>query len=67
MVPAATASFLLVHLEHPDPQLALRTHGFAVRSGASFPGLGADWIRVAVRDDSTAAMLAAAVKEIMSR
>jgi cobyrinic acid a,c-diamide synthase len=31
-------------------RLALRDHGFAVRRGETFPGLGPDWIRIAVRD-----------------
>jgi cobyrinic acid a,c-diamide synthase len=30
-------------------RLALRDHGFAVRRGETFPGLGPDWIRIAVR------------------
>lgn len=29
---------------------ALRNHGFAVRRGDTFPGLGLDWIRIAVRE-----------------
>src|ERR1700712_2143680 len=29
---------------------ALRQNGFAVRRGYSFPGLGPDWIRIAVRE-----------------
>jgi cobyrinic acid a,c-diamide synthase len=32
---------------------ALRAEGFAVRRGETFPGLGPDWIRVAVRDPAT--------------
>ncbi|MYR59301.1 aminotransferase, partial [Streptomyces sp. SID625] len=31
----------------------LRTLGYAVRRGDTFPGLGPDWIRVAVRDRGT--------------
>ncbi|GAA2530490.1 Rv2231c family pyridoxal phosphate-dependent protein CobC [Pilimelia columellifera subsp. columellifera] len=31
-------------------RLALRDRGFAVRRGDTFPGLGADWLRLAVRD-----------------
>jgi histidinol-phosphate aminotransferase len=31
----------------------LRAAGFAVRRGDSFPGLGPDWIRLAVRDTAT--------------
>jgi cobyrinic acid a,c-diamide synthase len=32
---------------------ALRGEGFAVRRGETFPGLGPDWFRVAVRDPAT--------------
>jgi histidinol-phosphate aminotransferase len=31
----------------------LRERGFAVRRGDTFPGLGADWLRLAVRDRAT--------------
>jgi histidinol-phosphate aminotransferase len=31
-------------------RLALRDQGYAVRRGDTFPGLGADWLRIAVRD-----------------
>ncbi|ASW56334.1 Rv2231c family pyridoxal phosphate-dependent protein CobC [Plantactinospora sp. KBS50] len=51
-VPAA--SFVLVHLAGADRvRLALRERGWAVRRGDTFPGLGADWFRVAVRDTAT--------------
>ncbi len=40
---------------------ALRGQGFAVRRGETFPGLGADWIRIAVRDDDTTRALAKAL------
>jgi histidinol-phosphate aminotransferase len=33
-------------------RLALRELGYAVRRGDTFPGLGADWLRIAVRDTS---------------
>ena len=38
-------------------RLALRDQGFAVRRGETFPGLGADWIRIAVRDPETSRAL----------
>jgi histidinol-phosphate aminotransferase len=50
VVTPAAAPFVLVRA--PDGlQLreALRQKGFAVRRGDTFPGLGADWLRVAVR------------------
>ncbi|WP_313885773.1 aminotransferase class I/II-fold pyridoxal phosphate-dependent enzyme [Fodinicola feengrottensis] len=31
----------------------LRERGFAVRRGDTFPGLGKDWLRIAVRDPAT--------------
>ncbi len=40
---------------------ALREQGYAVRRGETFPGLDAGWVRVAVRDETTSAALAAAV------
>lgn len=44
------------------PRLA--DHGFAVRRGETFPGLGPDWFRVAVRDASTTRALADALTTI---
>lgn len=40
---------------------ALRERGFAVRRGDTFPGLGPDWIRIAVRDAATTRALLAAI------
>jgi histidinol-phosphate aminotransferase len=31
----------------------LRERGWAVRRGDTFPGLGPDWLRIAVRDPAT--------------
>ncbi|WP_019877314.1 Rv2231c family pyridoxal phosphate-dependent protein CobC [Sporichthya polymorpha] len=48
------APFVLV--EVPDGEhvrAGLRAAGFAVRRGDSFPGLGPDWLRIAVRDAAT--------------
>jgi histidinol-phosphate aminotransferase len=50
----AVSSFVLVRL--PDGtrvREALRTHGWAVRRGDTFPGLDGDWLRIAVRDTAT--------------
>jgi histidinol-phosphate aminotransferase len=33
---------------------ALRERGFAVRRGDTFPGLGRDWLRIAVRPEAVA-------------
>jgi histidinol-phosphate aminotransferase len=51
VVPGARASFLCVRT--PDAcavRTLLRERGYAVRRGDTFPGLGPDWLRVAVRD-----------------
>ena len=40
------------------------TEGFAVRRGETFPGLGPDWIRIAVRDPATTDRLAAALDRV---
>jgi len=39
----------------------LRERGFALRRGDTFPGLGPDWVRIAVRDPATTAALVAAL------
>ncbi|MGV9215328.1 Rv2231c family pyridoxal phosphate-dependent protein CobC [Micromonospora sp. RB23] len=44
---------------------ALRDRGWAVRRGDTFPGLGPDWLRVAVRDRDTTDAFIAALREIM--
>ncbi|GJF30826.1 hypothetical protein KNE206_35260 [Kitasatospora sp. NE20-6] len=48
------SSFLLVELPGADGvRTRLRAAGFAVRRGDTFPGLGPDWLRIAVRDPAT--------------
>jgi len=43
-----------VRLDGADKiRLELRERGYAVRRGDTFPGLGADWLRIAVRDTAT--------------
>lgn len=46
---------------------ALRGKGFAVRTGASFPGLGPEWIRIAVREPATSEALAAAISSVINQ
>ena len=46
-------------------RLALRDHGFAVRRGDTFPGLGADWIRIAVREPEITDQLVAALGRLV--
>jgi histidinol-phosphate aminotransferase len=51
VVPEARASFLCLSV--PDAlgiRALLRQRGYAVRRGDTFPGLGSDWLRIAVRD-----------------
>ncbi|WP_231626634.1 Rv2231c family pyridoxal phosphate-dependent protein CobC [Streptomyces apocyni] len=50
----AAGPFVLVRLGHAaEVRERLRGLGFAVRRGDTFPGLGADWLRIAVRDRAT--------------
>lgn len=66
VVPAASASFVLVETQREEVRLRLHAKGFAVRRGETFPGLGPNWIRVAVRDDATSAAFAEALKETLT-
>ncbi len=46
------APFVLVHVNGADQlRQELRQRGFAVRRGDTFPGLGPDWLRIAVRPE----------------
>ncbi|WP_153503949.1 cobyrinate a,c-diamide synthase [Cumulibacter manganitolerans] len=45
---------------------ALRARGLAVRTGASFPGLGPTWVRIAVREPAATERLVAALDDVMS-
>ncbi|GIH27955.1 aminotransferase [Acrocarpospora phusangensis] len=64
VVPNPRASFVCVRL--PDIRLPLREKGFAVRRGDTFPGLGNDWIRIAVRDRETSDAFLKAVEATMN-
>jgi cobyrinic acid a,c-diamide synthase len=46
-------------------RLALRDQGFAVRRGETFPGLGPDWIRIAVREPEVADQLVSALGRLV--
>jgi cobyrinic acid a,c-diamide synthase len=66
------ASFVLVDTSgvrgNREPgwiRLALRDHGFAVRRGETFPGLGPDWIRIAVREPEVTDQLVAALRRLV--
>jgi histidinol-phosphate aminotransferase len=67
VVPDAAASFLLVRTDRPAIWEPLRERGFVVRRGDTFPGLGAQWIRVAVRDRKTSDAFASALVECGSQ
>ncbi|MGW4896114.1 Rv2231c family pyridoxal phosphate-dependent protein CobC [Kitasatospora sp. NPDC004240] len=63
----AASSFVLVEL--PDAarvRARLRERGFAVRRGDTFPGLGADWLRIAVRDEATTDRFLAALTAVLA-
>ncbi len=63
LVPAATASFVLLDTGIADIRTRLHQRGFAVRRGETFPGLAPGWIRVAVRDRGTSDRFTAALAE----
>jgi histidinol-phosphate aminotransferase len=63
---APASAFVLVHVAGGDKvRLALREVGYAVRRGDTFPGLGPDWLRVAVRDRATTDGFLAALASIV--
>jgi histidinol-phosphate aminotransferase len=54
VVEAAEGPFVLVRMERADDvRDQLRDLGFAARRGDTFPGLGSEWLRLAVRDRTT--------------
>jgi histidinol-phosphate aminotransferase len=66
MVPAPSASFVLLDTAVPDVRTRLHARGFAVRRGETFPGLAPGWIRIAVRDPRTSGRFAAALADVLS-
>jgi histidinol-phosphate aminotransferase len=62
-VGSPAASFLLLRTARARLWEPLRELGFAVRRGDTFPGLGPNWVRVAVRDEKTSVAFAAALEE----
>ncbi|MFM6852050.1 MAG: Rv2231c family pyridoxal phosphate-dependent protein CobC [Terrabacter sp.] len=61
------APFVLVDTSPLGPESVrqdLAHLGFAVRRGETFPGLGATWVRLAVRDPGTSRAVAAALAEL---
>ncbi len=66
-LPAESASsFVLVRISGADAlRGALRERGFAVRRGDTFPGLGPDYLRIAVRDRATSAAFLEALSGVL--
>lgn len=61
------APFVLIHvLNGLDVRNELRRRGFAVRRCDTFPGLGPDWLRIAVRDAATSDAFAGSLREVLS-
>lgn len=56
LVSPSTAPFVLASVPE-GTRNRLREKGFALRRGDTFPGLGDDWVRIAVRDAATTAAL----------
>ena len=56
-----------IPIDHGGPTVRerLRAAGFAVRRGNTFPGLGPDWIRIAVRDRATNDRFVAALTAVL--
>jgi len=64
----ARAPFLLLDVHNgAEVRAALRERGIAVRRGDTFPGLGTDHLRVAVRDAERNAALAGALRELLGQ
>jgi histidinol-phosphate aminotransferase len=60
------SSFLLVRVaDGLGVRDRLRDRGFAVRRGDTFPGLGPDWLRIAVRDPATTDAFVAVLAEVV--
>ncbi|MGR6321656.1 Rv2231c family pyridoxal phosphate-dependent protein CobC [Micromonospora soli] len=60
------SAFVLVHLPGAAAvRERLRERGWAVRRGDTFPGLGPDWLRIAVRDPATTDAFTGALAEIL--
>jgi histidinol-phosphate aminotransferase len=64
VVPGARASFLLVRAGI-GVRAALRERGIAVRRGDTFPGLGGEWVRIAVRDRGADDKLLRHLREVL--
>ncbi|HLL64969.1 MAG TPA: Rv2231c family pyridoxal phosphate-dependent protein CobC [Micromonosporaceae bacterium] len=62
------ASFVLVRVDDGAAvRERMRARGWALRRGDTFPGLGSDWLRVAVRDNEVTDALAVTLAEELRR
>ncbi|MFF8960920.1 Rv2231c family pyridoxal phosphate-dependent protein CobC [Streptomyces sp. NPDC014894] len=67
VVAEAEAPFVLIHVRRgAEVREQLRCLGFAVRRGDTFPGLGAGWLRLAVRDRVTTNRFLQALDQALS-
>ncbi|WP_424214396.1 Rv2231c family pyridoxal phosphate-dependent protein CobC [Streptomyces sp. BI20] len=67
VVPDARAPFVLIRVARgAQVRERLLTAGFAVRRGDTFPGLGPDWLRLAVRDRVTTGRLLQALDRALT-
>jgi histidinol-phosphate aminotransferase len=66
-VTPATAPFVLVRAPRGlEVRESLRCRGFAVRRGDTFPGLGGDWLRIAVRAPDVTDALTLALADVLA-
>ena len=62
------AAFVAIRLAGAEKiRLELRERGWAVRRGDTFPGLGPDWLRIAVRDTATTDAFAEALTAVIRK
>ncbi len=60
------SSFVLIRVaDGTRVREELRARGFAVRRGETFPGLGQDWLRIAVRDTATSDAFVAVLLKVL--
>jgi histidinol-phosphate/aromatic aminotransferase/cobyric acid decarboxylase-like protein len=63
---APASAFVTIRLPGADKvRLELRRRGWAVRRGDTFPGLGAEWLRIAVRDTAITDAFAAVLTDVI--
>ena len=61
------SSFVLLRLPRAAAvRESLRLRGYAVRRGDTFPGLGDEWLRVAVRDPATSEKFVSVLAEVLT-